>query len=198
MQSLADTNAMLAVHDWWSVWLDPPSGSNYYPYAGYTADYLHAAAIGAMAGAPVSAASLLARITNLTSILPTDNTLYNASTAPKGSLTANPMMTGTRGIKDRTASMVSGTVPTGWTVTAENMNGYSGTIGLETVNGVSYVKRALSGKGTATGGNPLLTLKQDLFPTQMSNGDKLKVVSSVITQGDNIANAGAGLVLVPL
>lgn len=204
MESLAGTNPKLTVHNWWDTWVDPASGGNYYVLPGVTEDGIHPSKIGAYLGSLVSGPKLLAETGNLPSILPTDGTLFNATTAPQGSLIANPMLTGTTGTKESGAAAITGTVPTGWVLGASNIAGLTIAASLDTVNGINYFRLDITGTGTSVNAatppvpqQPIISLKQAVPLTNIATGDSLRSVASVITQGTNISNAGVSFLLVP-
>jgi lysophospholipase L1-like esterase len=198
MESLAGTNPKLTIHNWWDAWVDPASGSNYFVLPGVTEDGIHPSKIGAYLGSLVSGPKLLAEINNLPSILPIDNTLFNATTAPRGSLINNPMLTGTTGTKESAASVITGAgVPTGWVLGAAKIAGLTMSCAKETIGGVEYFRLNVSGVPTDTTGNPIISLKQAIPVTNLANGDSFRSVASVITAGVGISNAGIGNLLVP-
>lgn len=197
MQGLIGTNPMLFVHNWWDLWLDTASGTNYYVKTTHTEDGIHPSEIGAQAGGALSGPAVVSRLPGtFVSVLPVDATLYNASTAPQGSLIANPLLTGTGGTKESTATAITGVVPAGWTLGAANITGLTLVASQETINGVNYWKLVVTGTGTDTS-NPIISLKQAVPTTNMVLGDNIKSVCSVITAGTNISCAGLGFLMVP-
>jgi lysophospholipase L1-like esterase len=200
MEALRGTNPKLTVIDAWSKWVDPASGTNYYILPGLSYDQIHPGKPGAKGVADVSTPQLLQETGMTATLLPLTAAIYNATSAPQGSLLLNPLMTGTTGAKASGASAITGTfVPTNWTLDASNITGLTITGSQVQLGDFTYVKLDFSGTiDAAVTGQPLVQLKQTITAGNMAAiavGDKLKTFGGVAFTGTGLSNVGHSLLL---
>lgn len=191
-----EMSKMCVVANVWDAWIDPASGTNYYPLASMVRDGIHPSKIGAQAWGRVLAPLVRAYVRGLGDLLES-NTLYNASSAPLGSLSPNPMMTGTGGSIASSCNPVAGSVlAANWGAEANNMAGLTTTWSKETdARNVTWQKCVVT--GTAGSNVPELTLFSDVSLASLVNGDKVKSTGLVRTVGSGLSAAGQALLLVP-
>jgi lysophospholipase L1-like esterase len=198
MEALRGTNPKLTVINAWDTWVDPASGTNYYVLPGLSYDQIHPGKPGAKRVADVSTPQLLQETGMTTTLLPLTAAIYNATTAPQGSLLLNPMMTGTTGTKESTASGITGAfVPDGWKLGASNITGLTIACSQVQLGGFTYFKLDFSGIPSDTG-QPLVQLKQTITAGNMASiavGDKIKTFGGVAFTGTGLSNVGHSLLL---
>jgi hypothetical protein len=201
MEALRGTNPRLVVHNVWPLLVDAASGTNYYLKAGVSEDQIHMAKIGSYLNATVISPEVLAATKLTETSLPTTTALYDALTAPRGSLTLNPLMTGVAGTKESTASTVTGAfIPTGMKIGGASLAGLTIACSQVQLGGFTYTKFDFSGTidaATASTVFPLLQLKIAVDMTKVAVGDKLKSVGGVAFTGTGLSNVGHSVLLTP-
>lgn len=188
---------MCAVANVWDYWVDPSSGTNYYPLASVVRDWIHPSKIGAMVAGRVVGKIVAAWCRGLPD-LAESNVVFNATSNPKGSLTPNPLVAGTGGSIYASCAPVAGSVlADGWIaeLTSGSISGLTTTWSKETLNGVSYQKLRI--KGIATSSPAEVSAYLDVPLASLANNDKLKASGLVISQGVGLSAIGLNLMLVP-
>lgn len=133
------------------------------------------------------------------SILPISNAIYNAATAPQGSLTRNPMMTGSGGGKAANANF-SGSIADSWNIEGENMAGLTvtGSKEVHPLYGEIQVLRIVGKSTGAADKVPALSFYQDPISAP-AVGNKIKLVADINWNSiyDNVINVSLNLVQFP-
>ncbi len=191
-----EMSKMCEVVNVWDDLVDPSSGTNYYPYPQMLRDGIHPSKVGAQVIGKRLAQVVAKYIRGLADLLES-NTLFDASTNPLGSLTANPLMTGATGTVSANANATSGSVmATGWTTSCNNMTGLQTTWSKEVDGeGVEWQKVRIFGASGSTA--PEITCLSLVTLSSLSDQDKIKATGLVKSKGVGLSAVGLALYMEP-
>lgn len=184
-----------AVADVWDEWIDPASGTNYYPLAKFVRDWIHPTKIGAQSLGRAIGRIVAEFVRALPDLL--ESPVQFSAAEPLGSLSPNPTMTGTTGSIAGNCNPTAGSVlATGWGAEASNMAGITTTWKKETdADNVEWQR--LDIKGTAGASAPEITAYAPVTLASLSDADKLKATGLVRSQGAGLSAVGLALLMVP-
>lgn len=191
---------MCRVHNAWDVMIDTASGKNYYPKAGFTVDGIHPSALSGQAVGALMGPVMAREIRQLGDFLES-NTAYNSSSNPLGSLTLNPMLTGTTGTWQSYTPVAGSTLPTSFNCSVSNFSNLTVYTSqesetLEDGTTVNWQKFFVSGVADSVN-QPELAFNQTLNMAQLSVNDVVKTTALVKSQGVGISCMGLGLLMTP-
>jgi len=193
---LKEMSKMCVVVNTYDAWLDPSSGSLYRPYAWMVRDGIHPSKIGADAIGRVLG-PVLARLMRQLGDLFESNVLYNATSNPKGSLTANPLMTETGGTLAASCNASTGSVlAKGWAAEGSNMTGITTTWTKE-VDEKGMEWQRVDIKGTAGSTQPTFNLYVNITLTQLADQDKIKATGLFKSRGKGLSNVSLAMLMTP-
>lgn len=192
---LTDMSQMCAVANTYDAWLNPKSGLNFFPHAIMIQDGIHPSKIGGQVAGKLVADVAVPFVGGLPDLLES-NTLYNAASNPIGSLTANPMLTGTTGKLNANCNPVAGSkLATGWEAEGENMTGLKTWWSKELVKGVEWQKLVITGTAGATKG--VVTAFVDIPLASLVDKDVLRVTGLFRSLGAGLGNVSLNLLMTP-
>lgn len=171
----------------WNRWIDPSTGTLYYPLANMTIDGIHGSKIGGNEMGQAAAVVISADIAQLPDILES-NTVYNATSNPLGSLVANPLLSGTGGTWQNGYVPVTGSqLADSWNSSVDTFTGLTVKATKET-DASGKMWQRFDVNGTTGASQATLYFNQAIDMSQFSTGDVMKATCLVKTQGTGISN----------
>lgn len=169
----------------WDLWVDPASGSNYYPLPGMTRDEIHPSIVGAQViGKPLG--ELLKKYISMSSYELYNNAVYNSASNVFGSFSPNPLFQGTPS---------NGLAPS-WQPSHSNNAGLTIAQYTETdVSGVVWQVATVTGTSGST--SPELTWYSNADITKMVVGQSYKAVGKFKSQGNGCIGVGLAILQTP-
>lgn len=190
-----ELSRMCAVVNAWDVWVDPASGTKYWPLAIMVRDGIHPSKIGAQVIGRLLARVVRSYCRGLPERLES-NVLFNAITNIKGSLSPNPLVLGTGGSIASNCNATAGSVlADNWGAECNNMTGLTTTWSKEVIDSTTWQKVLIAGNAGASA--PEITAFVDIPLSSLVNGDKVKATGLTISQGTGLAGVGLALLMVP-
>lgn len=190
-----ELSRMCAVVNAWDLWVDPASGTKYWPLASMVRDGIHPTKIGAMVIGRLVARVARSYCRGLPERLES-NVLFNAISNIKGSLSTNPMMLGTGGYISGNSNATAGSVlADGWTTSCNNMAGVATTWSKEVIDGTTWQKVLVT--GTAGAIAPEITVYSPVPLASLANGDKIKATGLFTSEGSGLAGVGLAIYMEP-
>lgn len=197
---LTEMAQMCTVINTYDQWLDASSGPLYRPLAQMVRDGIHPSKIGAfMVG------RLIGRTLSQMMRTPGDflrsNAAFDATNNPAGTLTTNPLCTGTTGTLNANCNPAAGSVlATGWGAEGQNMTGLVTNWSKEVdADGTEWQKVRVSGKAAAlsNGQAPSFNAFVDITLASLTDQDKVKATGLIKHKGIGLANIGLSKLMTP-
>lgn len=172
-QQQASVPGVIVVDVWSSLLLDPTSSTVADFDPAKTDDGLHPNAIGAYLMA-TKALAAIQQILPPIDLLPASNLDVITASNPRGSVSPNPMVSGTGGTLVQTTGTLTGPIASNWRVESQNFGGLTATLSQPTINGQLWQQAVITGTPT---GPAVLNFRH--FGMTVNTGDVIEAVAAI-------------------